>query len=76
MYSDTPSPFAEFEKGQKPSKIYILVDPRTDEIRYVGKTNQRLEWRISAHMQSKEPCHRTHWLNELKALGLGRALAR
>jgi len=50
--------------------IYFLVDPRTDEIRYVGKTNQKLEARITSHMRDKENSHKVHWLNQLKPLGL------
>ena len=50
--------------------IYILIDPRDNEIRYVGKTAQKLEARVSAHMRDKSSCHKVHWLNELKALGL------
>lgn len=50
--------------------IYILIDPRTDEIRYVGKTEQSLSARINAHMQDKCKCHRVNWLNELKQEGL------
>jgi len=54
----------------KTIQIYILIDPRTDEIRYVGKTEQTLSARLNAHMQDKGKCHRVNWLNELKALGL------
>ncbi len=53
----------------KRTVIYYLVDPRTDEIRYVGKTDQALASRVSAHMRDTAPCHRVHWLNELKAAG-------
>lgn len=50
--------------------IYLLIDPRTDEIRYVGKTTQVIESRITAHLRDASPCHRVHWLNELKREGL------
>jgi len=50
--------------------IYLLADPRTHQIRYVGKTNQKLSARVTAHMLDTTKCHRVHWLNELKALGL------
>ena len=50
--------------------IYALIDPRNDEIRYVGKTTQKVEARITAHMRDKSNCHRVHWLNELKRDGL------
>lgn len=52
------------------ASIYCLVDPRTSEVRYVGKTEQRLESRITAHMRDTTKCHRVHWLSELRALGL------
>lgn len=50
--------------------IYALKDPRTDKIRYVGKTNQSLKARISAHFMDKCKCLRTQWMSELKSLGL------
>lgn len=53
----------------KPAYIYALIDPRTDEIRYIGKTINPLE-RPFNHMQSRERCHRTNWLAELKREGL------
>lgn len=34
----------------KTIKIYSLQDPITNEIRYIGKTTQRLEYRLSAHL--------------------------
>lgn len=54
----------------KKVSIYLLIDPRTDEIRYVGKTEQKLSSRISAHIADKTLCHRTNWLAELKCAGL------
>lgn len=53
----------------KPVHIYILIDPRTNEIRYVGKSIRPHE-RLTNHMNDKSECHRTHWLRELKAIGL------
>ena len=50
--------------------IYALLDPRTDEPRYVGKTNQTLSARINAHMQDRSACHRVHWMAELARYGL------
>ena len=29
--------------------IYVLIDPRTEEIRYVGKTSRQLELRLRGH---------------------------
>ena len=54
----------------KVSHIYILIDPRTDEIRYVGKSI-RPHQRLQNHMNEPPTnCHRSHWLHELKGLGL------
>jgi len=50
--------------------IYGLVDPRTNEIRYIGKTQQSPSTRLRAHMLDRSNCHRVHWLRELAALGL------
>lgn len=58
----------------KPSVIYGLVDPRTNQIRYIGKTNQPLNSRLSAHLRDMSSCHRVHWLNELATLGLRPAI--
>lgn len=48
----------------------MLIDPRDGDIRYVGKTTNQLHIRLSAHMREVSNCHRVHWLNELKKLGL------
>ena len=48
--------------------IYGLVDPETDEIRYVGKTKQPLNKRLSQHIAS-QPKHNTYkfnWIAKLK----------
>lgn len=55
----------------RPVFIYALVDPRTSDIRYIGKSirpEQRLENHINEN--PKRPCHRTNWLRELKSAGL------
>lgn len=57
------------ERGWKPVHIYMLVDPRTDEIRYVGKSVNPSE-RLNVHMNERSNCHRSHWLQELKREGL------
>lgn len=53
----------------KPAHIYILIDPRSDEIRYVGKSI-RPEQRLQNHMNERSNCHRSHWLQQLKSAGL------
>ena len=52
--------------------IYGLVDPRTNEIRYVGKTTQTLNKRLSQHLCSnkKHNPHKFNWINQLKTLNL------
>ncbi len=54
----------------KPVKIYLLIDPITNEIRYVGKTIQPLKSRLSAHINEKSNCHRSHWIEKLKRAGV------
>lgn len=50
--------------------IYVLIDPRNQEIRYVGQTSDP-ELRTKAHVvhsQTKKS-HRAHWINKLRRLG-------
>ncbi len=53
-----------------PIIIYTLNDPRNNQIRYVGKTEQKFSYRLNGHLQDVGRCHRVNWINELKALGL------
>lgn len=46
--------------------IYVLIDPRTDEVRYVGKTIQKLNERLKCHCNEKEKSHKNNWIAELK----------
>jgi hypothetical protein len=50
----------------KTIKIYILIDPNDGDIKYVGKTTQKLSYRLSAHMREKGKCHRVNWIKKLK----------
>lgn len=52
--------------------LYVLVDPRDGEIRYVGWTGRTFEQRLAEHMYSRasEHNHRTHWLAHLKRMKL------
>lgn len=60
----------EYRWNGKRAFIYGLVDPRTNEVRYIGKTQQSPNIRLRAHMLDRSNCHRVHWLRELAALGL------
>lgn len=56
-----------------PGYIYGLEDPRTGEIRYVGKTVQKLSKRIESHCTPSKLAARTHknsWLKNLRNEGL------
>jgi hypothetical protein len=49
-------------------KIYALIDPRDERIRYIGKTQQPLNKRLSQHISSpyKNNPHKFNWLKQLK----------
>lgn len=50
--------------------IYSLIDPRTDEVRYIGKTND-LKGRLHEHALKRDSAtHKAHWVNQLRAAGL------
>lgn len=56
--------------------IYVLIDPRTNEVRYVGKANdpkQRLRKHIFDSSRSQET-HAKTWINSLLKNGLRPAL--
>lgn len=49
--------------------IYALVDPRTSEIRYIGKSVRPTE-RLANHCNERANSWRNHWIQQLIALGL------
>lgn len=49
--------------------IYSLSDPRSGEIRYVGKTIDT-QMRISAHCSHKSSFRSSNWIKSLKKIGL------
>lgn len=53
----------------KPIYIYGLVDPETQEVRYIGKSIRPFE-RLQNHMNDKSKCHRANWLQGLKRKGM------
>ncbi len=53
--------------------IYGLLDPRTGELGYVGKTVKSLSWRLKSHLTPtalKQKTHKACWLRCLVGLGL------
>lgn len=44
--------------------IYILSDPRDNQIRYVGKTDNP-QRRFSMHLIEKDPCYKRNWIKQL-----------
>jgi hypothetical protein len=52
--------------------IYGLADPRTQQLRYIGKTCGRLEHRVGRHIYAArtERNHRANWIRSLTKLGL------
>ena len=49
--------------------VYALVDPRTDAIRYVGKSHQRDKSRLREHIKSPTNAYTEEWIGELLAAG-------
>lgn len=59
--------------GVRLTVIYALADPRTDEIRYVGKTSASLTERLRHHLkEAREGVvgHKCNWLRQLMSEGL------
>ena len=51
--------------------IYVLIDPRTEEIRYVGRTSKKPEERLFGHIyRSNRGCHKDRWIRQLRRAGL------
>lgn len=49
--------------------VYALIDPRTDQVRYVGKTVRTAKRRLRRHLAEtymKEKTHKNRWLSVLK----------
>lgn len=55
----------------KTTYIYALIDPRDDQIRYIGKSNKPNS-RFSRHCQSQVDVntHKRNWINNLMSSGL------
>jgi hypothetical protein len=53
----------------KTAFIYVLIDPRDDAVRYVGKANDP-KVRLDRHLRDKRDTHKQRWINVLKSLEL------
>lgn len=51
----------------KTAKIYSLIDPVTGQVRYIGKTSIKLEYRLQKHIKfaEKSKLHVSNWINKL-----------
>lgn len=49
--------------------VYVLCDPRTNEVRYVGETIDTMN-RMRGHRSCTANKERTEWVKELEGLGL------
>ena len=56
------------------SKIYALIDPRDDQVRYIGKTKNELKVRLRGHLEKSRNLnnkwHVANWIRSLEAEGL------
>ena len=48
----------------KKTYIYSLAHPITEEIRYVGKTNNLIQ-RLQVHLRDKAKTHKNNWIKSL-----------
>lgn len=53
-------------------RIYVLIDPRTNEVKYVGITKRTLEARLTGHLVEFSSCSeaKRDWVMGLLAVGL------
>lgn len=56
-------------------KLYVLVDPRTKKIRYVGQTTYSIQERLNQHIRhtnapSQRKLHVNYWIKSLLQVGL------
>src|SRR5579859_3031101 len=48
--------------------IYALIDPRNNEVRYIGKTCLALETRIQNHIVQMDNDEKSLWIQELRTI--------
>lgn len=53
---------------EKKTFIYVLIDPRTNQVRYVGKTDN-IRKRYNHHLIYNGKSHKTSWIKNLKTNG-------
>jgi group I intron endonuclease len=49
--------------------IYKLIDPITNETRYIGLTFNDLKQRLKSHCSEKSKSHKSNWIQKLKSEG-------
>lgn len=49
--------------------IYVLTDPITGAVRYLGKSDKPFK-RLKGHIRDSEPSHKKNWIDSLKSAGL------
>ena len=52
----------------KLDKIYKLIDPRNNSIRYIGLTSKTLDARLSKHLADAKTNKKTHKCNWIRSL--------
>jgi len=64
--------FEDSTRGVPRYVVYAFSDPRTNEVRYIGKTAGSLHRRVKRHLAAnslKEPTHKNNWLRNLLTTG-------
>ncbi len=51
-------------------KIYKLIDPISNEVRYIGLTFNSLKQRLYSHLGENSKSHKCNWIKKLKSQGL------
>lgn len=64
--------FAEFLPDEilRPWLIYALVDPRTDEVRYIGATCRAVRLAEHLHSAKRHKTHKARWIAGLLEVGM------
>jgi hypothetical protein len=66
LLSELPATGRVFVRdAANPVAIYVLIDPRTEEIRYIGKTTQRSDIRLRQHLEKPTNRNMRQWFMAL-----------